>query len=81
VKPALFAVEVFGFAGVGAGDLGVWEGAVLAGEVLAVVEYVDFLGAAFFLTGCFFGDEKSMDANLYMPQRIAKVIINSMFRL
>jgi hypothetical protein len=51
----------------------------LAGEVLAVGEYVDFLGAALFLTGCFFGDEKSMDANLYMPQRIAKVIINSMF--
>ena len=48
-------------------------------EVLAVVEYVDFLGAALFLTGCFFEDEKSMDANLYIPQRIAKVIISSMF--
>ena len=44
-----------------------------------MVEYVDFLGAAFFFTGCFFEEEKSMDANLYMPQRIAKVIINSMF--
>ena len=53
--------------------------AVLAGEVLAAGEYVDFLGAVLFLTGCFFGDEKSMDENLYMPQRIAKVIINSMF--
>jgi hypothetical protein len=51
----------------------------LAWEVLAAGEYVDFLGAALFLTDCFFGDEKSMDANLYMPHRIAKVIINSMF--
>ena len=78
-EPAFFA-EVFGFAGLGAVDLGVYVEAVFVGdEVLAVVEQVDFLGAALFLTGCFFGDEKSMDANLYMPQRIAKVIINSMF--
>ena len=64
----------------GAEDLGVLVEAFFVGEeVFAVVEYVDFLGAALFFTGCFFEGEKSMDANLYMPQRIAKVIINSMF--
>ena len=61
-------------------DLEVYVVDFFVGEVApVVVEYVDFLGADLFLIGCFFGDEKSTDANLYMPQRIAKAIINSMF--
>ncbi len=53
----------------------------LAGVVVLVVVEGGFLGPARFLTGRFFGDEKSMDANLYKPQRIANVTINSTLRL
>jgi hypothetical protein len=81
-EPAFFAAGFFGFEGVCAVDLEVYVAGFFAGEVvLVVVVLVDFLGAALFLTGCFLGDEKSLDANLYIPQRIAKVTINSMIGL
>ena len=63
-------------------DLEVYVVDFFVGEVApVVVEYVDFLGADLFLTDCFFGDEKRLEASLYTPQRIAKAIINSMIGL
>jgi len=63
--PTFGAGAIFGFAGAGAGGLGLKVEARFIVEVLPVfVEEVDFLGATRFLTGCFLGGEKSIEPNL-----------------